>query len=86
MLQRDAAASGDAGELHIVDHQFVVEQHGCSVTLHRDVEAVPLADWFVEALLGLYAIGRRGYSVARWSDDVTASIVGDAGTKPCQSD
>ena len=52
VLQRDSAASWDAGERHVVDHQFAVEQHGRSVALHRDVEAVPLADRFVEALLG----------------------------------
>ena len=39
VLQGDSAASGDAGELHVVDHQFAVEQHGRSVALHRDVEA-----------------------------------------------
>ena len=39
MLQRNSAASGDAGELHVVDHQFAVEQYSRSVSLHRDVEA-----------------------------------------------
>ena len=55
MLQRDSATGGDAGELHVVDHKFAVEQHGGSVALHRDVEAVPLADRFVRAPRGNYA-------------------------------